>query len=297
MNTAYLVLTNKDLLGEITKWHILKYMGFPDIFISIITDDKNIHQMKFLLKDKFVTLESLFKMLKPQLDHHDDYYKNINVKTPVKIGSVIEYLFWKEDSFELFKYIFNNYPDEKEKILNLDILTSSPLKTIMQCANFNQKDIWTKKLNLIMVYKELDMSQPDFPPALAFGQPIGIGQYEGHVGNVIGKDFTQICDAPDRNCGKTINNFGDVLKYIPLKNVDDANEVNLMNMHMGHHGIGDNGMGVMHIPFIPDDTDDDDEMWEMEEGQHEIDDNVMGVMHMHMGHPDSDDDDAPHFIN
>lgn len=231
MNTAYCVLTNEDLLREITKWHILKYISFPDIFLSIVTDDKNIHQLKFLLRDKFVTFESLFKMLKPQLDHHDDYNKNFNIKSPVNIGSFIEYLFWKADSFELFKYIFNNYDDERNKILNLDILKTSPLKSIMACANFNQKDIWMKKLNLIMVYKELDMSEPVHTVAGVFMPLLGhIGNPEGYEGTKIGKEFDIICDAPDRNCGKIINNFGDVLKHIPLDTVEK--NINNDGMHV-----------------------------------------------------------------
>jgi hypothetical protein len=261
MNTAYCVLTNTDLLREITKWHILKYMAFPDIFIGIITNDKSIYQMKFLLRDKFVTLESLFKMLKPQLDHHNDYYKNLNIKSPVKISSFIEYLFWKEDSFELFKYIFNNYENERNKILNLDILKSSPLKTIMKCANFNQKDIWVKKINLIMVYKELDMSEPVFQGSVnTMSPPIFhqdgslIIQPEGYAGNETSRNFDIICDAPDRNCGKTIKNFSHMLKYIPLENIEATHPPNIL--------LNNGGMRTMHMPFNGQIYNGDDDDWD-----------------------------------
>jgi hypothetical protein len=59
MELAYFVFTNDELLKEITKWHILKYIHFPSIFLEKLCDDKNIGKLKWLFDDKYVTIESL----------------------------------------------------------------------------------------------------------------------------------------------------------------------------------------------------------------------------------------------
>jgi hypothetical protein len=112
MSYAYYTLTNKDLLKEITKWHISQYIHFPDIFIDIICNEKNINQTKWLLSEKYITPTSLFNQMKPQLINH------IHINN---IHSFIQYLFFSNNTYKLFLHIFNNYECERNVFLNMDL--------------------------------------------------------------------------------------------------------------------------------------------------------------------------------
>ncbi len=59
MSIAYDVLTNKDLLQYITQWHILP---LPKNIINILSQDKNIIKLIWLLNDKYITMEELDRL-------------------------------------------------------------------------------------------------------------------------------------------------------------------------------------------------------------------------------------------
>ena len=55
----YSVLTNNDLLKEITKWHILDHLNNHEKLIKILCQDKNIDNLIFILKEKYITFDIL----------------------------------------------------------------------------------------------------------------------------------------------------------------------------------------------------------------------------------------------
>jgi len=62
MNQAYEVFTNDDLLYEITKWNIVEYINYPDIFIdNVIREDKNC-LIKKAIAQTFITLDEMDSM-------------------------------------------------------------------------------------------------------------------------------------------------------------------------------------------------------------------------------------------
>ncbi len=56
---AYEVLTNNDLLFEITKWHIFDYYSDHKKFINIICRDKNINKLVWLINNNYITINQL----------------------------------------------------------------------------------------------------------------------------------------------------------------------------------------------------------------------------------------------
>ncbi len=60
--SAYEVLTNNDLLFEITKWHIFDYYNDHKKFINIISKDKNINKLVWLINNNYVTINQLNEM-------------------------------------------------------------------------------------------------------------------------------------------------------------------------------------------------------------------------------------------
>ncbi len=117
---AYSVLTNNDLLNEITKWHILPYINFPDIFLDIISSDININKLDFLITESHVTIDMLnnfVKQLAPYLQMPYSQYA-----TKIYIDSFIKYVLFYKKCPKLFIYIFNNFKTERDSLIDSKIL-------------------------------------------------------------------------------------------------------------------------------------------------------------------------------
>jgi hypothetical protein len=243
---AHIVLTNNDLLKEITKWHILKYINFPDIFLNIICNDNNIYYLSWLLTDKYLTFEMLNIMVQnvlPDISALQDL-------PGVNITSFTEYVLWVTKSFKLFLHIITNYEDERKIILNSKIFEQD---TTLRVLNGNLKSL-RQKLDLVKIYQEVGMLPKQLPIVHEYMGPHKMGSGFGNVcyetslwyendilTDVLWKNknkgdtyknemiiapglegynskkyrsVKEICDKPDRNCNHIIYNFGDFIKII-----------------------------------------------------------------------------------
>ena len=64
MDIPYYNFTNNDMLFEITKWHIIPYIHFPEIFLEKLCKYDNPRIIQWLLADKYVTIDTLNKYVK-----------------------------------------------------------------------------------------------------------------------------------------------------------------------------------------------------------------------------------------
>lgn len=124
MDPAYQVLTTNELLREITKFHILQYINFPDMFIDkICTDD--VYYIKWLLADNYVTFDTL-----------DNYVKDIS-----DVSTFMEYILFIKKSTPMILFLANNYVNmniELSRLLKDDIFGNNVNKDFMN--NFSEQD-------------------------------------------------------------------------------------------------------------------------------------------------------------
>lgn len=167
---AYMILTNNDLLYEITKWYILEHIDDHKKFIDIICKDKNIVKLVWLLDNNFITIDKInqitqqltkkFTGIHNNLSFFDYAYyansKNIieylsqNIDlTKLDLKTYVNNMFENEhlstDAFKNFISFYNELPDNNlfDKIFtecdspNIDILMDTLKTPVNHFGNFN----------------------------------------------------------------------------------------------------------------------------------------------------------------
>jgi len=157
MELAYNVLTNEDILKEITKWHIFDYVQYPDIFLDIICNENNIYKLDWLLTNKYVTFGILDKYVREIIK---PLQKVNNIIIPhIPINSFIEYVLIFKKSFKVFMYIFKNFETERNIILQSKIFEIPEIQYHLR-SNLNS---FAKKMELVNIYQYLRMLPDTLP--------------------------------------------------------------------------------------------------------------------------------------
>ncbi len=131
MTHAYNVLKNNDLLHEITKWHILSYINFPDIFLDIISSDININKLDWLLSESYITIDMLNTFVTKLVPYLYLFSKG---GKKVYIDSFISYVLFYKKCPKIFIYIFNNFKTERDTLIDSKILElEETQKYLKQC--------------------------------------------------------------------------------------------------------------------------------------------------------------------
>lgn len=163
MNLAYYILTENNLLKEITKWYILQYIHFPDVFLDKICDDRNIDKVKELLKNGHITIDLLNNFV---ADVFSQYYyglPDINGLPNVQIAKLnyfIEYILLYKSCPQLLTYILDKYPYEQQIIINSEIFKSREIMVNGHLEEFNPTliHLQNNKFNYETVCKILNIS-------------------------------------------------------------------------------------------------------------------------------------------
>lgn len=95
IDPIYIVLTNPNLLKEITKWHIIEHLNNPKI-IKILSNENNIEKFHSLLLDKYITLDDLDNLT-------SQYLTNKNIKYTMSFFEYTHYV----NSPKLINYFIN----------------------------------------------------------------------------------------------------------------------------------------------------------------------------------------------
>jgi len=133
MNPIYEVFTNDDLLYEITKWNIVEYMNYPDIFIdNVIREDKNC-LIKKALAQNFITLDEMdsmfyndqYDLLTPKDWNGQSLLPKLRLSDPIKTNH------------EIIKYLTSGKYAFKDHQLNLKEKTQYSIFMILYLRNGN----------------------------------------------------------------------------------------------------------------------------------------------------------------
>lgn len=115
-DVIYLVLTNNDLLKEITKWHILDHLDNDELLIKILCQEKNIDNLMWLLNKNYITMDILDKSAKlhiPKLNYFDHAPSFLDLAYFVNNSKITKYFNYdtkcKLDLIEYTQEIFNNH--------------------------------------------------------------------------------------------------------------------------------------------------------------------------------------------
>ena len=177
MSKAYLVLTNRDLLKEITKWHISHYIHFPNIFIQKLSNPKNLDKLRWLLNEQLITINTLNKLVQNIYSYgkiDNDAYLNIQTFT--------EHILLAKKCPKLLSFIFNNYPNEQFYITD-KVLNSKRIQRYLK-DNFKERTWLYKILNIplpeqptISPFQNKTEEQPTEPLTDLFNQKEHIQYY------------------------------------------------------------------------------------------------------------------------
>lgn len=165
MNVIYTALTNNDLFKEITKWHVLKYIQYPDIFLDLISHDDNLFYLQWLLENKYTTISTLNDIIRNVYDKRSIAYHPGNqafgkeVLNHFTINTFVEYVLLYTKSFKIFMYIFKNFNEDREIILNSGILRGRDAQYFLR-SNLNGFD---KKMDLVRIYQFVGMLPEQLP--------------------------------------------------------------------------------------------------------------------------------------
>jgi hypothetical protein len=143
---AYNALTNNDILQYITQWHILPFSEHDKI-VNILSQDKNIIKLLWLLRDKYLTIEKLDELTKKYttiedytfVKNNDEFFENMTFFDYIQIT----------DSKNIIKYFAKdikptniNYKSEIDKlfgytslIIEYDAQNNNPFGFGMQLNN------------------------------------------------------------------------------------------------------------------------------------------------------------------
>ena len=139
------ILTNNDLLHEITKWHILPYINFPDIFLDIISNDDNINKLEWLFTESYITIELL-----------NDYVKKVTAYLLLSnnyqhkyMETFIEYILFYKKCPKMFVYIFNKFKNEREIFINSKILEMEKIQKYLKDNSDNY--VWLYKNKYVTI--------------------------------------------------------------------------------------------------------------------------------------------------
>jgi hypothetical protein len=151
------ILTNNDLLHEITKWHILPYINFPDIFLDIISNDDNINKLEWLFTESYITIELL-----------NDYVKKVTAYLLLSnnyqhkyMETFIEYILFYKKCPKMFVYIFNKFKNEREIFINSKILEMEKIQKYLKDNSDNY--VWLYKNKYVTIEPNSVDSDIDIP--------------------------------------------------------------------------------------------------------------------------------------
>ena len=140
MSIAYYVLTDFDLLKEITKWHILQYIHFPDIFLNKFCNDTIIDKVKWLFESKYVNINLLNNFVKNIFAQ--DYYAfppnafgnpiGNPIESTIQVNSFMEYILLYKSCPEIVEYVLNKYPNEKKLLIDSKLLEKKEVQIYLQ---------------------------------------------------------------------------------------------------------------------------------------------------------------------
>ncbi len=146
MNNAYFILSNDDLLKEITKWHILQYLQFPNIFLEKLCDDKNIEKIKWLFLEGLVTIESLNKCVQDTFIHVNDYGGNVeNFLLIVEMKTFIDYILFYKKCPKVFMYIIDNFKNERDNFITSELFKIDDFQQYLKTYLNNEELIYMEK--------------------------------------------------------------------------------------------------------------------------------------------------------
>ncbi len=146
MNNAYFILSNDDLLKEITKWHILQYLQFPNIFLEKLCDDKNIEKIKWLFLEGLVTIESLNKCVQDTFIHVNDYGANTeNYFLMVEMKTFIDYILFYKKCPKVFMYIIDKFKSERDNFITSELFKVDIFQQYLKSYFNNEELIYMEK--------------------------------------------------------------------------------------------------------------------------------------------------------
>ncbi len=150
MNNAYFILSNDDLLKEITKWHILQYLQFPNIFLEKLCDDKNIDKIKWLFLEGFITIESLNKCVQDTFVHVNDYGVNNDNDMGISLLMVemktfIDYILFYKKCPKVLMYIIDNFKSERDNFIMSESFKINDFQQYLKTYFNNDELIYMEK--------------------------------------------------------------------------------------------------------------------------------------------------------
>ena len=173
MELAYVTIRTDELLKEITKWHILQYLQYPNVFLEKLCIDKNIDKLKWLLTDKLITINLLDEFVKNTFtQNYDDFYNQPNYSEHeefiinIEMNTFINYILFVKKCPKMLVYIYNTFSDVKKDFI---LLLESAVRQPSGSNKFQQY------LKTYFSKEDLEIMNINFKPIIPYKYDTKIG--------------------------------------------------------------------------------------------------------------------------